>query len=240
MDKKLSIVIIAIIILITLIGSYFAFIPHYKSIEMSGYTFEVPDSNAEVKNNTINYNTYLDTENDLNIKTWACNDINDTNGTVNGSIEMGMQLGENMGTNITYKNFTVYNKSGIYTYYEPDIQNGCMIIITSKNINTIEHILETLTKPQLNVDTTLLTMSPDGLLVTEQNDNTTVKNQKTNTNTKKSTTNQKKQSSSSDDEEWYDVIVPGTEGKKTVRAKHDQLTRYGNRYITEDGHAIYS
>ena len=117
MNKKLSIGIIAIIILIALIGSYFAFIPHYKSIEMSGYTFEVPDSNAEVKNNTINYNTYLDTENDLNIKTWACKDINDTNGTVSGSMEMGMQLGENMGTNVTYKNFTVYNKSGTKLTY---------------------------------------------------------------------------------------------------------------------------
>lgn len=239
MNKKLSIGIIAIIILIALIGSYFAFIPHYKSIEMSGYTFEVPDSNAEVKNNTINYNTYLDTENDLNIKTWACKDINDTNGTVNGSMEMGMQLGENMGTNVTYKNFTVYNKSGVYTYYQPDIQNGCMIIITSKNINTIEHILETLTKPQLNVDTNLLTMSPDGLIVTEQN-NTTVSNQKTSTNTKSTKTNQKKQSSSSDNEEWYDVPVPGTSGKQTVRAKHDQVTPYGNRYITEDGRVIYS
>ena len=149
---------------------------------MSGYTFEVPDSNAEVKNNTINYNTYLDTENDLNIKTWSCKDINDINGTVNGSIEMGKQLGENMGTNVTYNNMTLFNKSGTYTYYEPDIQNSCMIIITSKDLNTIEHIISTMKKPEIN---TQFDMTSNGLILTNSN-NTTQDNQTTTTTTSSS------------------------------------------------------
>ncbi len=63
----------------------------------------------------------------------------------------------------------------------------------------------------------------------------------TTTKTKKSTKTQKKQNtkSSDEDEEWYDVVVPGTEGKETVRAKPDKFTEYGHRYITEDGDPIY-
>lgn len=237
MDKKISIGIMAIIVVIVLIGGYFAFIPHYKTIEMSGYTFEVPESNAEVKNNSVNYNTYLDTEYDLTIKTWACKDINDINGSINGSMEMGMQLGENMGSNVTLNNFTVYNKSGIYTYYEPDINNSCMIIITTKNLNLIEHILDTINKPQLNVDKNPFNMTASGITLKDEYNNTTT----TTSNTKKSTqSTQKKQSASYDEEvEWYDIVVPGTDGKETVKARHDHLTPYGNRYITEDGNPIY-
>lgn len=191
MDKKVMIGIVAIIIL-ALVAGYFALTPQYKEIEMSGYTFEVPNSNAEVKNNTINYNTYLDTENDLNIKTWACKDINDINGTVNGSMEMGKQLGENMGTNVTYNNMTLFNKSGTYTYYEPDIQNSCMIIITSKDLNTIEHIISSMKKPEIN---TQFDMTSNGLIL--NSNNTTQDNQTTTTTTSSSKKSSSSKSSSS-------------------------------------------
>ena len=190
MEKKILIGIVAIIILASITG-YLALKPNYKEIEMSGYTFEVPDSNAEVKNNTINYNTYLDTENDLNIKTWACKDINDINGTANASIEMGIQLGENMGTNISYNNASIYNKSGTYTYYEVDTNNSCIIIITSKNLDVIEHILETMKKPEVNVNNPF-NMTPNGLNITDskdEKDNQSIKDTSTNNNkqtTKKS------------------------------------------------------
>ena len=195
MDKKFSIGIMGIIILAVLIIGLFAFMPHYKSIEMSGYTFEVPQSNVEVKNNTINYNTYLDTENDLNIKTWACKDINDVNGTLNASVDMGIQLGENMGTNITYNNFTAYNKSGTYTYYEPDVNNSCMILITSKNLKKKEHILKTMKKPKITVDSSQFNMSENGLILTETKKNTTENKQTTTHSSKKSSNTQKKSSS---------------------------------------------
>ena len=112
MDKKIKIGIIGIIIIALLVGCYFALTPKYKEIEMSGFTFEVPNSNAEVKNNTVNYNTYLDTENDLNIKTWACKDLSDVNGTVIGSTEIGTQLGENFGNNITITILNLINYTG--------------------------------------------------------------------------------------------------------------------------------
>ncbi len=241
MENKYVAILIGLIVLAALVGCYFAFTPHYKTIEMSGYTFEVPDSNAEVKNNSVNYNTYLDTENDIEIKTWACKDINDINGSINGSSDIGVQLGENMGSNSTYKNFTVYNKSGTYTYYEPDINNSCMIIITSKNINSIEHILETMVKPKLNVSSNPFIMTASGLeLNNTDNNTTTTTTTKANTNAKKTTkSTKKKQSSSYDDDEWQDVVIPGS-GGKTIKAKHDKLTPLGNRYTTKDGRVIYS
>lgn len=176
MNKKTVIGIIALIIIVCL-AVYFLFIPHYKEIEMSGYTFEVPDNNAEVKNNTINYNTYQDKENDLNIKTWANKDINDINGTINGSLEIGTQLGENNGNNVTYNNITLLNKTGVYTYYEPDENNTCMIIITSKNPDLIQHIIETMKKPKITNPATQLNMSTNGLTTTPSENNTTTENQ---------------------------------------------------------------
>ncbi len=224
MRKKFSIGIIGIVILVIVIGCLFAFMPHYKSIEMSGYTFEVPDSNAEVKNNTINYNTYIDTEHDLNIKTWACKDINDVNGTLNASIDMGIQLGENMGTNVTYNNFTLYNKSGIYTYFESDINNTCMILITSKNINTIEHILDTMNKPKISVDSSKFYMSENGLILTETKNNTTENKQTTTTSSKKSSTTQKSSS--------YLVDNPENQGYKSVG---EAVYRKNGKIYVEEG-----
>ncbi|RAP50409.1 MAG: hypothetical protein BZ138_06680 [Methanosphaera sp. rholeuAM270] len=205
MDKKIQVGIIILVIL-ALIAGYFALTPQYKEIEMSGYAFEVPGSNAEVKNNTINYNTYLDSENDLNIKTWACKDINDINGTVTCSMEMATQLRENMGNNVTYNNITLYNKSGIYTYYEADVNNSCMIIITSKNLNEIEHILETMKKPQINiVDSSQFNMTTSGLIINDSNNNTTSNNQTTTTSsssTKKTSSSSKSSSSSNNGYRW--------------------------------------
>ena len=201
MNKKIFIGIIAIIILALLAG-FFLLTPHYKEIEMSGYTFEVPESNAEVKNNSINYNTYTDTESDLNIKTWSCKDTNDINGTINAAKEIELQLKNNNGTNITYNNITLYNNSGIYTYYESDVNNSCIILITSKNLNSIEHILETINKPKLNVKNPF-NITSNGLIINNSNNNTTSNNQIT---TKKTTptkkTSSKSNTGSSSEYKW--------------------------------------
>lgn len=151
MDKKIKIGIVALVIMFLVLG-YFFLVPHYKEIEMSGMNFEVPLSTAEVSRNTDNYNTYTDTLNNLEIKTWSCRNINDLNGTVNGSIEMGIQLGENMGNVVEYNGIELLNKSGTYTYYESDYNNACILLITCDNLNTIEHILDTLKKPTSNAN----------------------------------------------------------------------------------------
>ena len=229
MNKKVILGIVVIIIL-ALVAGYFALTPQYKEIEMSGYTFEVPNSNAEVKNNTINYNTYLDTENDLNIKTWACEDINDINGTVNGSMEMGKQLGENMGTNVTYNNMTLFNKSGTYTYYEPDIQNSCMIIITSKDLNTIEHIISSMKKPEINAQ---FDMTSNGLILTNSN-NTTQDNQTTTTTTSssKKSSSSKTSSSSNNGYKWsgqygdYIIEYTDSDGVQHIDSKKGYKSSY--------------
>ena len=192
MRQKIQIGIIIIIIILAFLTGIYAFTPQNKEVEMSGYTFEVPKSNAQVINKTTNYNTYTDTEHDINIKTWSCKDINDINGTTNASIEMETQLGENMGTNTTYKNITVLNKSGTYTYYETDTENSCIILITSKNIDTIEHIIKTIKKPKANTENPF-NMTSDGLNITSTDNNTTSNNQ---TTTPKKTGNTKKKSDS--------------------------------------------
>ena len=231
MRKKIVIVLIILVIL-ALTASIFMLMPQYKQIEMSGYTFEVPNSNAEVKNNTINYNTYQDPQHDLTIKTWACKDINDTNGNVNGSIEMGTQLGENMGTNTTYKNFSVYNKSGIYTYYEVDIEHACIILITSNDLNSIEHILETMNKPKLSVDVTLLNLTDSGLIPTNMGNNTTADNL-TNPTTKNSPSKKTSSGSGSNDgyrwsEQYGDYIKEYTDsnGVEHIDSKKGYKSSY--------------
>ena len=81
-----------------------------------------------------------------------------------------------MGTNSTYKNFSVYNKSGIYTYYEVDVENACIILITSKDLDAIEHILGTMSKARLNVDVNLLNLTDSGLNLMDMGNNITSDN----------------------------------------------------------------
>jgi hypothetical protein len=101
---------------------------------------------------------------------------------------------ENLGNNVTYKNISLYNKSGIYTYYETDVDKACIILITTKNPEIIEHILDTMTKPELNVESNPFNMTADGLVTADtDNDNNSDVQKTTKTNFKKKTS-----SSSSD------------------------------------------
>lgn len=105
------------------------------------------------------------------------------NGTINASMEIGLQLEENTGFNCTYHNITLYNKSGVYTYYEVDTENSCMIIITSKNPDAIEHIIKTMIKPQNTVNSNRFNMTSSGLILTNSDNNTTDSQTNTNTHT---------------------------------------------------------
>ena len=153
MRTKSIVVICAVIIVVCAIavGAYYTLQPQYKTISMSGITLEVPNSNASVVNNSVNYNTYNDQENNLSVKTWVYRDVNDANGTAQAVLEIGTQYGLNMAQNVTYDNVSVSNKSGTYSYYETDETNKCIILITGTNIDQVTHAVKSINKTEINV-----------------------------------------------------------------------------------------
>lgn len=173
--------------------------PQYKTIEMTGITLEVPNTNSMVQNNSPNYNTYNDQENNLTIKTWAYRDLSDVNGSSQAVVEMGAQLGSNMAQNITYENVSLYNKSGIYTYYETDESNKCIILITGSNIEQVVHAVKTINKTGIHPVGGNITLANLTNQTNNTTNNTTVSNDdgSSSQNTAQSTTNAKKKSTTS-------------------------------------------
>ncbi|MDD6286338.1 MAG: hypothetical protein PUA60_06585 [Methanobacteriaceae archaeon] len=90
------IVIVAAVLCIIGIGAYYRTSSEYKTINMAGITIEVPNSDATVNNNTVNYNTYDDHDNNLSIKTWALRDLSDVNGTAQAVVDIGLHYGSNL------------------------------------------------------------------------------------------------------------------------------------------------
>lgn len=145
-EKNVLIIVIAIILLCVIgIGAYVSIQPSYKNITMSQMTLEVPESNVIVTNCSENYNIYNDTKNNLTIRSWSAKIANDPLDT-NASEEIGLQAGENFGVNTTYNNISVFNKSGIYTYFDIDMEKCCMIVITGNNVDDIVHAAKTINK----------------------------------------------------------------------------------------------
>ncbi len=209
--KNIAIIVVVVILVCAIgVGAYYMLQPQYKTISMSGITLEVPNSNASVVNNSVNYNTYNDQENNLSVKTWVYRDVNDANGTAQAVLEIGTQYGLNMAQNVTYDNVSVSNKSGTYSYYETDETNKCIILITGTNIDQVTHAVKSINKTEIN---------PVGGNITLENmtNNTTANNttissdtsttQKTSqaTSTKKSSSNSKQ---SSDDGVERDAEAP--------------------------------
>ena len=231
MKKQAIILIMGVIILACIIGvgAYILTQPQYKTINMTGITIEVPTSDSTVNNNSVNYNTYNDQENNLSVKTWAYRDINDANGTAQAVLEIGTQYGLNMAQNVTYDNVSVANKSGTYSYYETDEQNKCIILITGTNIDQVTHAVKSINKTGIN---------PVGGNITIENmiNNTTANNttlstdttstQKTSqaTSTKKSSSNSKQ---SSDDGVERDAEAPyGRSGDGTPFTSDAEREQY--------------
>ena len=152
MRTKSIVVICAVIIVVCAIavGAYYTLQPQYKTITMSGITLEVPNSDAVVNNTSTNYNTYDDKDNNLSIKTWAYRDMNELNETAQAGWDIGTQYGSNLGQNVTYDNVSVSNKSGTYSYYEADIQNECIILITGTDIDQVTHVAKSINKTGIN------------------------------------------------------------------------------------------
>lgn len=161
--KNIVVLLILVILLCTIsAGAYYTLQPQYKTISMSGITLEVPSSNASVQNNSANYNSYSDSKNNLSIKSWSVRDTNDINGSLQAGWDIGTQQSSNIGSNITYDNISVYNKSGTYTYYEEDIQKNYMIVITGTDINQVTHAVKTMNKtgiPQIALNSSITNMT---------------------------------------------------------------------------------
>ena len=151
MRKKVIIAIIAVIILIAAISGYFLMQPQYKEIEMSGFTLEVPNSEAQVINDSKNYNTYTDEKNNLTIKTFTPLNINDFNSSIKAGEEMGKQLLEHPGQTVKVNGTELINDSGVYTYFSNDSNGYSLLLISSTDIDTILHIINTKKAPQLTV-----------------------------------------------------------------------------------------
>ncbi|MDE4078670.1 hypothetical protein OTK55_06525 [Methanosphaera sp. Vir-13MRS] len=149
--KNMIIIVVAAIIICAIgVGAYYLTQSEYKTISMTGITIEVPNSDTTVNNNSANYNTYDDHDNNLSIKTWALRDLADANGTAQAVIDIGLQYGSNLAQNVTYNNVSVSNKSGTYSYYETDEQNKCIILITGTNIDAVTHAAKSINKTGIN------------------------------------------------------------------------------------------
>lgn len=196
--KKIIIIIIAAIIICAIgVGAYYLTQSEYKTINMTGITIEVPNSDATVNNNSVNYNTYDDHDNNISIKTWALRDLSDANGTAQAVVDIGLQYGSNLAQNVTYDNVSVANKSGTYSYYETDEQNKCIILITGTNIDAVTHAAKSINKTGINPvggNTTLANLTLNNTTVT----NNTTLNTAVASNSKSQSTS-KSSSGSSDD-----------------------------------------
>jgi hypothetical protein len=226
MRKNFKIMLIGLLALICVasVGAYALMTPQYKTLEVNGYQLEVPDSNANVTSVNDNYKTYDDKEHNVTIKSYAINNINETNYT--GSAEVGAQMGTNVGQNTTIENKTVMNKSGKYTYY--DLSTYQNIVITSDNYDTMAHILRTLNKIDITPNTENLTVNLTSLNATnDTNNTTTTSTQKTQSMTKKSTSKSKTSSSSSSSSKPKDTVNGGAKDLG------------GDYYQTADGEVHY-
>lgn len=228
--KNIAIIIVAVILVCAVgVGAYFMLQPQYKTISMSGITLEVPNSNTAVNNTSTNYNTYDDQENNLSIKTWAYRDINETNETAQAGIAIGTQYGSNIGQNVTYDNVSLQNKSGTYSYYEMDMQNECIILITGTNIDQVTHAVKSINKTGINPVGGNMTI--DNLTNNTTANNTTIGTDAGSTQKTAQATSSKKSSSkskqSSDDGVERDADAPyGRAGDGTPFTSDSEREQY--------------
>ena len=236
---KIGLLIAVVLLLIGSIGAYVLTIPHYKSIELNGYSFEVPESNNTVQSINDNYKKYDDNEKNITIKSYAINNVNETNFT--GAGDVGYQVGSNFGQNITSDNITLMNQSGKYSYYE--ITPYQMIVITCNDLDTIKHMIKTMNKTSINltdvdVDLTTFNATNDTSNDTVNQTASTTSTQKTSTkkstssssNKKSYSSSQSSSSSSSSGDEYF--VVNKKTGKKEYGPAHPN---YGtpNDYLYE-------
>lgn len=203
MRKNFKLLLIALLALLIVasIGAITFLTPHYKTIELNGYKMEVPDSSINVTTINDNYKTYDDKNHNITIKSYAINNVNETNYT--GATDLGTQIGSNMGNNTTIETKTVLNQSGKYTYY--DFANYQMIAITTDNYDNMGHILKTLNKTEITPNTNDTTIN----LMTISNNTTDANNTTTSSNTKKTQTSTKKSSSTSKKTGSENIYIEG-------------------------------
>lgn len=162
-----------------------------------------------------NYKIYDDKKDNITIKSYAINNVNESNYT--GALEITEQLKSDNGQNCTYDNITLLNNSGNYTYF--DVNDYQIIEITSNNLDSITHLVKSMNKteikPQGNVTISLTNITNDTANDTDSQTYTQSKK----TTTKKTTSSNSKASSSSKSNSYassddYFVINPNTHKKE--------------------------
>ena len=205
MRKNFMILVIIVCVVLALLaaGAYAIFMPHYKTIEVNGYTFEVPDGDVNVTQVNNNYKTYDDKEHNITIKSYAINDVNETNYT--GAYDIGVQLGSNAGQNCTYRNVSLYNNSGTYSYF--DYTTYQMIVITSNDLESITHAVKSMNKTEVKPSGENLTVNLTNINNTTDANNTTTTTTAKKSTPKKTTSSSKSQKSDDNYASSDDVIV---------------------------------
>lgn len=209
---KLLMIAVVIIALLATISAYIALTPQYMTIDLNGYKLEIPKSDVNVTSVNDNYKIYDDKKDNITIKSYAINNVNESNYT--GALEIMEQLKSDKGQNCTYNNITLRNDSGNYTYF--DINDYQIIEITSNNLDYITHIVQSINKteikPQGNVTITLTNLTNDTSNDTAPQANAQTKNttttKKTSSSNTKSSSNSKSSSYASSDD--YFVVNPTT------------------------------
>lgn len=199
---KIMLLIVVILALVGVSSAYLLFTPQYNSINMSGYSLEVPKADMQVQQISENYNKYDDKTHNLTIKSWAWKNINDTN--TSSYSEIAEQLKNHSGQNCSYDNVSMVNQSGTYTYYTND-ESGSILVITSNNLDEMTHMIKSIKQTNVtlpvDVNSTNITVIKDiNTLIKNDTNDTNDQDTQSTTKTTKSTKSTKKSSSSSSDD----------------------------------------
>ena len=209
-------VILCVAIALVAAGAYAVLMPHYKTIEVNGYTLEVPRGDVNVTEVNDNYETYDDEEHNLTVKSYAINNVNETNYT--GAFDVINEM-DNNGSNITYDNVVLRNNSGKYSYF--DNSSYQLLVATCDDVDVLVHSVKSMNKTEVKPSGENLTVNLTNLNNTTDANNTTTTVTAKKSTPKKSTGSSKTQKSDDSYASSDDVIVvnPKT-GKKELGPAH--------------------
>ncbi|MBQ6218470.1 MAG: hypothetical protein IJJ47_01945 [Methanosphaera sp.] len=98
-----------------------------------------------MNNDTDNFKTYLDPTNNISIKSYAINNVNDHN--LKGADEIGYLI-PTMGDNFTENGVQLYNNSSIYSYL--NYSSYQILLIKSPNSTLLSQIVQSMNKTEIN------------------------------------------------------------------------------------------
>lgn len=155
MDNKELIIIVGVFALLCVgLGAYFVFssTPEYKNVTLNGISFEVPDSDANVTNQTDCYSIYNDSEKGIAIFVFDSTDagLNDMGeaasfAAIRDSLQAGAQLQENSGVKYNHSDIT-----NVYTYLTNYGHKN--VFIVTKNKEDMTHILSSIDTDSITIE----------------------------------------------------------------------------------------